>query len=164
MKRSRLCLYKPGESGWICRRLRGGAGRAAPSHWSEGYADWPRPLEGPWGGKGGCDERGLNSQSARVCLQFFMREVKHGSAPACSCSAPRVCPHVRASGCKKMYRTKTQAKEVGEYVQVCGVKFCALVPGWGQAGPLLRHTIEFTSQRLQDGRVQGQAQPQRVSP
>lgn len=63
-----------------------------------------------------------------------------------------------------MYRTKTQAKEVGEYVQVCGVKFCALVPGWGQAGPLFRHTIEFTSQRLQDGRVQGQAQSQRVSP
>lgn len=74
------------------------------------------PTGGPWGGKGGCDERGLNSQSARVCLQFFMREVKHVSAPARSCSALRICSHVCAFGCKKMYRTKTQAKEVGEYV------------------------------------------------
>lgn len=24
----------------------GGAGQAAPSHWSEGYEDWPRPLGG----------------------------------------------------------------------------------------------------------------------
>lgn len=80
------------------------------------------------------------------------------------CSALRICPHVCASGCKKMYRTKIQAKEVGEYVQACGVKFCALVPVCGQTGPLLRHTTEFTSRRLQDGRVQGQDQPQRVSP
>lgn len=114
------------------------------------------PTRGAVGRERGFDERGLNSQSERVCLQFFMREVKHGSAPARPCPAPRVCPHAPASGCKKMYRTKTQPEEVAEYVQVCGVKFCALVPGWGQAGPLLRrHTIEFTSQRLQDGRVQG---------
>lgn len=81
-------------------------------------AMWIGPAH--WGAVG--RERGVRragpqfSVCACVSAVLFMREVKHVSAPARSCSALRICPHVCAFGCKKMYRTKTQAKEVGEYV------------------------------------------------
>lgn len=47
----------------------GGEGRAVPSHWSEGYVSWSRPL-GAWGGKGGMRRTrvpGASILSLRVC-------------------------------------------------------------------------------------------------
>lgn len=53
----------------MCRRLGGGEGRVLPSHWSEGYVSWPRPL-GRGEGKEGCDAPGFQGASIlslRVC-------------------------------------------------------------------------------------------------
>lgn len=52
----------------MCRRLGGaGAEQAAPSHWSEGYEDWPRPLGGV-GRERGVETSGGSILSLCVCI------------------------------------------------------------------------------------------------
>jgi hypothetical protein len=77
-----------------------------------------------------------------------MYEVGHvstrSSVELCKCNTPP--PPCMPPRCKRMYGTGTQAKKGVEYVQVCGVKFCAHVPDCKQAGLLISQSLEFNSQ------------------